>query len=167
MRILEGNAATFNHRATQALIELQSAQFELNLLRGVAVNLPVEVARQSVNLPTLPDSDRLIASAYEQNFDLQTRRAELEQQGFRMRLARNEHWPSVKMGPYTAGEPCGRQRTRAWTQLVGVPAILEPGPRIRRGREGPLNQADVSLAAAMRDLERQIMTAAHSYDPGT
>ena len=60
MRILEGNAATFNRRATQALIELQSAQFELNLLRGVAVNLPVEVARQSVNLPTL----RGLRSAY-------------------------------------------------------------------------------------------------------
>src|SRR6202008_3404800 len=30
MRILEVNAATFNRRATQALIELQSARFELN-----------------------------------------------------------------------------------------------------------------------------------------
>src|ERR1700732_4843420 len=69
MRILQGNAATFNHRATQALIELQSATFELNLLRGVAVNLPVEVARLSVHMPTLLDSDRLIASAYERNFD--------------------------------------------------------------------------------------------------
>src|SRR6202035_345185 len=92
MRILQGNAATFNHRATQALIELQSAQFELNLLRGVAVDLPVEVARQSVNLPTLPDSDRLIANAYEKNFDLQTRRTELEQQGFRC------VWPETSTG---------------------------------------------------------------------
>src|SRR6266403_3985211 len=104
MRILEGNAATLNRRATQAQIELKSAQFGLNLLRGVPMNLLVEVARQNVNLPTLPDSGQLIAHADGRNFYLQTRCTELEQQGFRVRLARNEHWPSVKVGPYTAGE---------------------------------------------------------------
>jgi outer membrane protein, heavy metal efflux system len=164
MRILEGNAATFNHRATQALIELQSAQFELNLLRGVAVNLPVEVARQNVNLPTLPDSDRLIANAYEQNFDLQTRRTELEQQGFRVRLARNEHWPSVKMGPYTAGENVVDSERELGVSL----SVSLPFWNQARGSEeaanARLNQAEVSLAAAMRDLERQIMTAAQSYN---
>jgi cobalt-zinc-cadmium efflux system outer membrane protein len=164
MRILEGNAATFNHRATQALIELQSAQFELNLLRGVAVNLPVEVARQNVNLPTLPDSDRLIANAYEQNFDLQTRRTELEQQGFRVRLARNEHWPSVKTGPYTAGENVVDSERELGVSL----SVSLPFWNQARGSEeaanARLNQAEVSLAAAMRDLERQIMTAAQSYN---
>jgi outer membrane protein, heavy metal efflux system len=164
MRILEGNAATFNHRATQALIELQSAQFELNLLRGVAVNLPVEVARQTVNLPTLPDSDRLIANAYEQNFDLQTRRAELEQQGFRVRLARNEHWPSVKVGPYTAGENVVDSERELGVSL----SVSLPFWNQARGSEeaanARLNQAEVSLAAAMRDLDRQIMTAAQSYN---
>src|ERR1700731_3213520 len=164
MRILQGNAATFNHRATQALIELQSAQFELNLLRGVAVDLPVEVARQSVNLPTLPDSDRLIANAYEKNFDLQTRRTELEQQGFRVRLARNEHWPSVKMGPYTAGENgVDSDRDLGLSLSVSVP-LWNQARGSEEAANARLNQAEVSLAAAMRDLERQIMTAAHSYN---
>ena len=164
MRILEGNAATFNHRATQALIELQSAQFELNLLRGVAVNLPVEVARQSVNLPTLPDSDRLIASAYEQNFDLQTRRTELEQQGFRVRLAHNEQRPSVKVGPYTAGENLvDSERELGLSLSVSVP-FWNKARGSEEAAKARLNQAEVSLAAAMRDLERQIMTAAHSYN---
>jgi cobalt-zinc-cadmium efflux system outer membrane protein len=164
MRILEGNAATFNRRATQALIELQSAQFELNLLRGVAVNLPVEVARQSVNLPTLADSDRLIASAYEQNFDLQTRRTELEQQGFRVRLARNEHWPSVKMGPYTAGENVvDSERELGLSLSVSLP-FWNQARGSEEATNARLNQAEVLLAAAMRDLERQIMTAAHSYN---
>src|SRR3984893_18165571 len=157
MRILEGNAATFNRRATQALIELQSAQFELNLLRGVAVNLPVEVARQSVNLPTLADSDRLIASAYEQNFDLQTRRTELEQQGFRVRLARNEHWPSVKMGPYTAGEKVvDSERELGLSLSVSVP-FWNQARGSEEAAKARLNQAEVLMTAAMRDLERQIM----------
>jgi cobalt-zinc-cadmium efflux system outer membrane protein len=164
MRILEGSAATFNHRATQALIELQSAQFELNLLRGVAVNLPVEVARQNVNLPTLPDSDRLIANAYEQNFDLQTRRTELEQQGFRVRLARNEHWPSVKTGPYTAGENVvDSERELGLSLSVSLP-FWNQARGSEEAAKARLNQAEVSLAAAMRDLERQIMTAANSYN---
>ena len=164
LRILEGNAATFNHRATQALIELQSAQFELNLLRGVAVNLPLEVARQSVNLPTLPDSDRLIASAYEQNFDLQARRTELEQQGFRVRLARNEHWPSVKMGPYTAGENVvDSERELGLSLSVSLP-FWNKARGSEETAKARLNQAEVLLAAAMRDLERQIMTAAYSYN---
>jgi cobalt-zinc-cadmium efflux system outer membrane protein len=164
LRILEGNAATFNHRATQALIELQSAQFELNLLRGVAVNLPLEVARQSVNLPTLPDSDRLIASSYEQNFDLQARRTELEQQGFRVRLARNEHWPSVKMGPYTAGENVvDSERELGLSLSVSLP-FWNKARGSEETAKARLNQAEVLLAAAMRDLERQIMTAAYSYN---
>jgi hypothetical protein len=87
MRILEGNAATLNRQATQAQIELQSAQLERNLLRGVSMNLQVKVARQNVNLPTLPDSGQLIARADGRNFDLQTRRTELEQQGFRVGLS--------------------------------------------------------------------------------
>src|SRR6202048_68133 len=162
-RILEGNAATFNRRATQALIELQSAQFELNLLRGVAVNLPVEVARQSVNLPTLADSDRLIASAYEQNFDLQTRRTELEQQGFRVRLARNEHWPSVKMGPYTAGEKVvDSERELGLSLSVPLP-FWNQARGSEEAAKARLNQGEVSLDTAMREGGRQIMTAADSY----
>jgi cobalt-zinc-cadmium efflux system outer membrane protein len=164
MRILEGNAATFNHRAAQALIELQSAQFELNLLRGVAVNLPVEVAKQNVNLPVLPDSEQLIATAYEKNFDLQTRRTELEQQGFRVRLARNEHWPSVKMGPYTAGENVvDSERELGLSLSVSLP-LWNQARGSEEAAKARLNQAEVLLAGAMRDLERQIMTAAQSYN---
>ena len=164
MRLLQGNAATFNHQAAQALIELQSGRFELNLLRGVAVNLPVEVARQNVNLPTLPDSDQLIASSYEKNFDLQSRRSELEQQGFRVRLTRNEHWPSVKMGPYTAGENViDSERELGLSLSVSLPFWNQA-----RGSEDAakarLNQAEVLLAASMRDVERQIMTAGQSYN---
>lgn len=164
MRILEGNAATFNHRAARALIELQSAQFELNLLRGVAVNLPVDVAKQNVNLPVLPDSERLIANAYEKNFDLQARRTELEQQGFRVRLARNEHWPSVKVGPYTAGENVvDSERELGLSLSVSLP-LWNQARGSEEAAKARLNQAEVLLAASTRDLERQIMTAAQSYN---
>jgi cobalt-zinc-cadmium efflux system outer membrane protein len=163
MRILEGNAATLNRRATQAQIELQSAQLELDLLRGVSMTLPVDVARQDVNLPTLPDAGQLIARANGQNFDLQIRRTELEQQGFRVRLAHNEQWPSVKLGPYTAGENVVDSKR----ELGLVLSMPLPFWNQARGSEeaatGRLNQAGVSLDTATREVERKIVTAANSY----
>jgi outer membrane protein, heavy metal efflux system len=163
MRILEGNAATLNRRATQAQIELQSAQLELNLLRGVSMTLPVDVARQDVILPTLPDAGQLIARANGQNFDLQLRRTELEQQGFRVRLAHNEQWPSVKLGPYTAGEHVVDSKR----ELGLVLSMPLPFWNQARGSEeaatGRLNQAGVSLDTATREVERKILTAADSY----
>jgi cobalt-zinc-cadmium efflux system outer membrane protein len=163
MRILEGNAATLNRRATQAQIELQSAQFELNLLRGVSMNLPVEVVRQNVNLPTLPDSGQLIANADGRNFDLQTRRTELEQQGFKVRLAHKEQWPSVKVGPYTAGENVVDSKRELGLSL----SIPLPFWNQARGSEeaakARLNQAEVSLDTGMREVERKVVTAADSY----
>jgi outer membrane protein, heavy metal efflux system len=164
MRILEGNAATLNRRATQAQIELQSVQLQLDLLRGVSMNLPVDVARQNVNLPTLPDAGQLIARADGQNFDLQIRRTELEQQGFRVRLAHNEQWPSVRLGPYTAGENVVDSKR----ELGLVLSMPLPFWNQARGSEeaatGRLNQAGVSLDTATREVERKIMTAADSYN---
>jgi outer membrane protein, heavy metal efflux system len=164
MRILEGNAATLNRRATQAQIELQSVQLELDLLRGVSMNLPVDVARQNVNLPTLPEAVQLIARADGQNFDLQIRRTELQQQGFRVRLAHNEQWPSVRLGPYTAGENVVDSKR----ELGLVLSMPLPFWNQARGSEeaatGRLNQAGVSLDTATREVERKIMTAADSYN---
>jgi outer membrane protein, heavy metal efflux system len=163
MRILEGNAATLNRRATQARIELESVKFELNLLRGVSMNLPVEVAKQKINLPTLPDSGQLVARADGQNFDLQTRRTELEQQGIRLRLAQNEQWPSVKLGPYTAGENVVDSKRELGLSLSMPLPFWNQGRGTEDAARARLNQAEVSLDTAMREVKRRIMTAADSY----
>jgi cobalt-zinc-cadmium efflux system outer membrane protein len=163
MRILEGHAATLNRRATQAQIELQTAQFELNLLRGVSMNLPVAVARQNVNLPTLPDSGQLIARADGRNFDLRTRRTELEQQGFRMRLAHNEQGPSVKLGPYTAGEHVVDSKRELGLSLSMPLPFWNQARGSEESAKARLNQAEVSLDTAMREVEQKIMAAANSY----
>jgi outer membrane protein, heavy metal efflux system len=164
MRILEGNAATLNRRATQAQIELESAKFELNLLRGVSMNLPVEVARQNVNLPTLPDSGQLIARADGRNFDLQIRRTELEQQEFRVRLAQNEQWPSVKLGPYTAGENVVDSKRELGLSLSMPLPFWNQTRGSEEAAKAQLNQTEVSLDTAKREVERKIMTAADSYN---
>jgi outer membrane protein, heavy metal efflux system len=163
MRILEGNGATLNRRATQAQIELQSARFELNFLRGVPTNLQVEVARQNVNLPPLPDFGQLIAHAGERNFDLQTRRTELKQQEFRVRLAHNEQWPSVKLGPYTAGENVIDSKRELGLSLSLPLPIWNQASGSEEAAKARLNQAEASLNTVTREVERKITTAADSY----
>jgi outer membrane protein, heavy metal efflux system len=164
MRILEGNAAILNRRATQAQIELESAKLELNLLRGVSMNLPIEVARQNVNLPALPDSSQLIARADGRNFDLQIRRTELEQQGFRVRLAQNEQWPSVKLGPYTAGENVVDSKRELGLSLSMPLPFWNRARGSEEAATARLNQAEVSLDTVKREVESKIMTAADSYE---
>jgi cobalt-zinc-cadmium efflux system outer membrane protein len=163
MRILEGNAATLNRRATQAQIELQSAQLELNFLRGVPMNQQVEVARQNVNLPTLPEFGQLIAQADGRNFDLQTRRAELEQQGLRVRLAHNEQWPSVKVGPYTAGENVIDSKRELGLSLSMSLPFWNQARGSELAAKARLNQAGASLDKTVREVERKIINAADSY----
>jgi cobalt-zinc-cadmium efflux system outer membrane protein len=163
MRILEGNAATLSRRATQAQIELQAAQLGLNFLRGVSMNLPVDIDKQSVNLPTLPDAGQLMAHAGERNFDLQTRRTELEQQGLRARLAHNEQWPAVKLGPYTAGEHVIDSKREVGLSLSMSLPFWNQASGSEEAANARLNQAEVSLDKAVREVERKIMTAADSY----
>ena len=163
MRILEGNAATLNRRATQAQIELQSARFELNFLRGMSMNLQVEVARQNVNLPALPDFGQLIAHADRRNFDLQTRRTELEQQEFRVRLAHNERWPSMKLGPYTAGENVIDSKRELGLSLSLPLPIWNQALGSEEAAKARLNQVEASLDTVTREVERKITTAADSY----
>jgi cobalt-zinc-cadmium efflux system outer membrane protein len=164
MRILEGSAATLNRRATQARIELQNAEFELNFLRGVPMNQQVEVAGQNINLPTLPDFGQLIAHSDGCNFDLQTRRAELEQQGLRVRLAHNEQWPSVKVGPYTAGENViDSKRELGLTLSMSLP-LWNQAQGSEQAAKARLNQASASLDKAVREVERKIINAADSYN---
>ena len=164
MRILEGTAATINRRATQSQIELQNSRLELNLLRGVSMNMPVDVAKQNVNFPTLPDSGQLIAHAEGRNFDLQTRRTELEQQGFRVRLAHNEQWPSVKLGPYTSGESVVDSKRELGLSLSMPLPFWNQARGSEEAAKAQLNQAEASLDTAIREVERKIMTAADSYN---
>ena len=59
--------------------------------------------------------DVLVASARENNFEIRMRQAELEQQGFKASLARNERYPSFSVGPYVFQE-----RARDTEQQFGI-----------------------------------------------
>jgi len=94
---------------------------------------------------------------------LETRRTELEQQRFRMRLAHNEQWPSVKLGPYTAGEHVVDSKRELGLSLSMPLPFWNQARGSEEAAKARLNQAEVSLDTAMREVEQKIMTAADSY----
>ena len=84
------------------------------------------------------------------------RKAELEQQGFRVSLARNEQMPAVSVGPYVSQEKAGDRETQ-----FGVGVSL-PLPLWNRNKgkvaseEARREQATTSLLLAQRAVERQV-----------
>lgn len=162
-RIIEASALTLARRASQAAQEKQAALYELNQLRGTPIAAPVHVARTEVRLAPLPELARLIASAHALNVEVRTRVAELEQQGFQVRLSENERWPAITVKPYLAGERTS-DRQREFGLGVSLPLPLWDQKRgsIDAAKARQL-QAEVSLILTLREVERRIAETAHAY----
>src|SRR5207249_1726352 len=110
-----------------------------------------------------PDSEILLAAAQTNNFELQMRRVELEQQGFKVSLARKDGYPSLSVGPYYSQERAGDRE-----QQIGV-GISLPLPLWNRNKgnvataEARQAQAETVLHVAQRDLDRRIVQTALTY----
>jgi len=97
------------------------------------------------------------------NFELQMRRAELEQQGFKVSLARKDGYPSLSVGPYFSQERAGDRE-----QQVGI-GLSVPLPLWNRNKgnvetaEARRTQAETSLYVTQRDIDRRIVEKALTY----
>ena len=164
MRIIEASAFTLSRRASEASIAAETAQFELNQLRGLPVATPVDVARTTLAMTPPPGLDALFASARERNFDVRTRIAELEQQGLRVELSKNERWPAVRLGPYVRSEKADTKELQYGLGVsVPLPVLNQNTGNIETARARQA-QAEVALNLALRDVERKIAIARHSYE---
>lgn len=162
-RIIEASALTLARRSSKAAQEKQAAVYELNQLRGANIATPVRVARTEVRLTPLPELARLFASAQGSNFEVRTRVAELEQQGFRVRLSENERWPAITVIPWVAGERASdRQREFGLGVSVPLPIWNQNKGNIDAAKARQL-QAEVSLNVTLREIERRIAETAHAY----
>ncbi len=166
-RIIEANAFTLNRRASEASIAMRDAQFELNQLRGLAVSTPITVARTNIVLKTPPGLEPLLAAGRTQNFDIRTRAAELEQQGLRVKLSENERWPAVTIAPSYATEKANdKQRIFGLGVSVPLPLLNQNTGSIQTAKARQF-QAEVSLTAALREVERKIASQLHAYERRT
>jgi cobalt-zinc-cadmium efflux system outer membrane protein len=155
-RIIEASAITLGRRASQAILDVQTALMELNHLRGQPPTTPLKLTGTIDKTNRLPSLPTLLAVARTNNFELRIRRAELAQQGFQVQLSKNERWPKVTLAPFYAAETANDEQ-----RIVGMGLSL-PLPLWHRN-EGSIHtaqarqqQAEVSLQVAHRQVERQV-----------
>ena len=98
--ILDAGAITAERDAATADAEANSALYELNQLRGAPFPAHIRIIRPQVTLPVLPADERLQAAIDADNFELKSLRAQFEQQGLKVDLARKSRIPVLSVGPY-------------------------------------------------------------------
>jgi len=167
MRVIQASMIVQERRGAQAARDAAVATYELNQLRGANMNALLTLVRQSpdkdVDLAPIPETPVLLTWARAKNFEFRGRIVELEQNGFKVRLALNERWPAFTLGPYTRGERAVDQ------QLEGGIAFAMPLPfwNANRGNiataKARQEQAQISLTVTWREIERKIVAAANTY----
>lgn len=162
-RVIEASELALQRRATEAELEVQAALIELNQLRGAPVGAPLLIATPTLKLNDAPAITALMQAAQENNFDYRMRLLDVEQQGFEVRLARNERYPAVSVSPFYSQEKAGEKET-----VVGI-GLSVPLPITQRTRSGVevaearRRQAEVAVIVAQREVEREVLTAAQAF----
>jgi len=162
-RIIEATELTLQRKATEAMLASQSAILELNQLRGAPWTQTMMLQPVKLDFTAPPEMDVLLASARTNNFELQMRRVELEQQGFKVSLARKDGYPAISVGPYFSQERAGDRE-----QQVGI-GLSIPMPLWNRNKgniaaaEARQKQAETSLYVTQRNLDRRIIEKMLAY----
>jgi cobalt-zinc-cadmium efflux system outer membrane protein len=163
MRVIQASTIVQERRGAEAAREGAVATYELNQLRGANMSAPLTLAKVDIDLVPIPETGVLLTWARAKNFEFRGRIVELEQHGFKVRLALNERWPSFTVGPYTSGERASDQ------QFEGGIAFAMPLPfwNANRGNiataKARQEQAQISLTVTWREIERKIVAAANGY----
>lgn len=147
-------------KAGSAEVEMQKALLELNQLMGRRADSSLAVARPDFTFSEMPTIDSLFAQAAKNHYELKIRLAELEQQGFKIALADNERKPTFVVGPFISHEKAGDKETVAGLSLSVPLPLWENGKAnvdIAKARQ---LQAQATLTAAHREVERQVTEAA-------
>ncbi|HAL72913.1 MAG TPA: transporter [Verrucomicrobiales bacterium] len=155
---IEAAALVAESRAATAAVAVQKILLELNQLMGRRADTSLVVKRSGFDMKTPPSLDSLLGTAMQNHYDLRIRRTELEQQGFKVELAKNERYPSFTVGPYVEVQNTKSQED----QTVGGLGISFPLPFWKSGKaevasaEARLSQAQATLNAAQREVERLV-----------
>ena len=162
-RIIQASALTLGTQTTAARREAAEARFALNQLLGEKPGHEIEVKQEKLALNATPSLEKLLATAREKNFDLRARVLDVEQQGFEVKLAENERWPAFTVAPYF-----NRQKAESRETQFGL-GVSIPLPLWNKNKgnidtaKARQTQAEVMLAAQMRELERGVASQASAY----
>jgi cobalt-zinc-cadmium efflux system outer membrane protein len=163
-RIIEANALALDRQRVEAERELQTATYELNQLRAAAAGTPIALDAEELRFSALPSTAQLVAIARSGNFDVRMREAELEQQGFRVRLSRAEKWASPSVGAFAHEETADADEYQFGISVrLPLPLWNQNKGAIETARAREL-QAAASLNATMRKVENEVAAAVAMYN---
>ncbi|MEI5688819.1 TolC family protein [Sphingomonas kyungheensis] len=161
---LQADAISAERTAATADAEANSILYELNQLRGTPFAARIRIVRPDMTLPDLPPGTALAAQAATNNFELRALRAQFEQQGLRVDLARKSRIPVVSVGPYYDHARSDVRETNyglrlstplpLWNRQAGDVAV-------EAGRQA---QANATLIAAERRIARDVFDQAAQYE---
>src|SRR2546423_3779703 len=163
VRIIQASAIPLRRRPIEAQREVQSAIHELNQLRGARIDSALTQPDVDLTLRALPSLATLLFTARDRNYDVRTRVLELEQQGYKVRLARNDRWPAVRVGPFAHNE---RSDTNEYQ--FGITASLPlPLWNMNLGKieteKARAAKVEAELATLIREVERKVADAEFIY----
>lgn len=163
-RIIQASALTLGTEVTTARREAAEAKFALNQLLGEKPDHEIEIKQEALTLAPPPSLEKLLAGARQKNFDLRARMLDVEQQGFSVKLAQNERWPAFTVAPYAQGQKAGDSREHQFGIGVSIPLPLwnknKGSIDTAKARQ---TQAELMLAAQMRELERAVAAQSSAY----
>ncbi len=163
VRIIQASAIPLKLRPIEAQREVQIAIHELNQLRGARIDSVLTLPDVDLTLRTLPPLATLFFTARDRNYDIRTRVLELGQQGYKVRLALNERWPAVRVGPFAHNE---RSDTNEYQ--FGVTASLPlPLWNMNKGKieseKARAAKVEAELTTLIRETERKVADAEFIY----
>lgn len=162
--ILEAGAVTSERTAAAADAQANAIIYELNQLRGAPLGMRIRIAQPDVQLPTLPAVSRMASDIEINNFELQSLRAQNQQQRLRVDLARKSRLPTIAVGPYYSQAKSDIRETNVGVRLSTTLPVWNSQAAGVAQEEGRQSQADGALVTTKRRIARQVYEQAALYE---
>ena len=161
---LQADAINAERTAATADAEANSILYELNQLRGTPFAARIRIIRPDMSLPDLPSATVLASRAAANNFELKALRTQFEQQGLRVDLARKNRIPVVSVGPYYDHARSDIRETNYGVRLSTTLPLWNRQAGDVAAEQGRQAQANATLIAAERRIDRDVFDQAAQYD---
>ena len=159
MKILEASEVTFQRKASEAAVEMQKALLQLNQLMGRRADSALQVKRTEFDHSNTLLLPPLLDQAAQRNYAIRVRRAELEQQGLKVSLSKNERYPTFTVGPSVSHAQAGDRETVIGLSLSVPLPVWDDGRAAVTTSQARRMQAEAALQATFREVEREITEA--------
>ncbi|RTL50101.1 MAG: TolC family protein [Bradyrhizobiaceae bacterium] len=162
--ILEAGAMTSERNAVAADVQAATMIYELNQLRGSPFDVRIRINAPDVALPALSSVVHMAQGVDANNFELQSLRAQSQQQRLRVDLAQKSRLPNVAVGPYYNHAKSDIRETNFGVRLSTTLPLWDSQAAGVAQEQGRQSQSDAALIAAKRRVARQVYEQATAYE---